>query len=65
MFLLEHVQPEVLEALLPPSGQELHEDVDDTVLEDNVGIAGTLYRELAEMEISQLRLVSILQGLRN
>ena len=49
---MEHVQPEVLKALLPPPSQELHEGVDDAVLEENVRIAGTLNRELAEMEIS-------------
>ena len=63
MGLLEHVQSEVLKALLPPPGQELHEGVDDAILEENMSIAGTLNRELAEMKISHCRLISILQGL--
>ena len=61
--LLEHVEPEVLEALLAPPGQKLHEDVDRAVLEVNVRLGGTLNRDLAQMEISHLRLISVLQGL--
>ena len=49
--ILEHVQPEVLEPLLTPPGEELHEDVDDTILEVNMRLGGTLNRELSQMEI--------------
>ena len=49
--LLEHAESEVLEALLSPSGEVLHEDVDHAILEVDMCLGGTLNRELSQMEI--------------
>ena len=62
--LLVHVKPEILQPLPAPPGQELHEDVDHTVLKMNVSILDTFNRQVTEMVISNNVIISVLESLK-
>ena len=62
-LLLEHVQSEVLEPLLPPPCQVLHEDVYAAVLQVHGGLLNTINWKVPQMRISHSYVVSVFQRL--